>query len=74
MKRLLGLLFYLAILGIMSYAASQLYQPSTTVRAGACCSGNGDCPKIDWCAGATDFCTLNGYLGSCTDFTLMPTK
>lgn len=67
MKRLLGLLFYVAVLGVMLYAASQLYQPSTLVHAiGDCCNKNQDCGSIDKCVSATQLCTLQGYSGSCT--------
>jgi hypothetical protein len=50
MKRILGLLFYSAILGIMSYAGVQLYRPTVVVRAGSsCCMSDPDCGAHDIC-------------------------
>ena len=74
MKRILRLLRYVVVLGIILYAASQLYQPSTAVMAGACCNSDAQCPlgangEPGRCFAPTDFCSVAGYLGTCGDIT-----
>lgn len=63
MKRILSLLRYIVIVGIMLYAVSQLYQPPTTVKAGACCKSDAGCDKGEACISEGD-CT-NPW-GECT--------